>query len=77
MTGEIHRMVVRAAIKALRSLSQEEQDKFLRGIPFPKKSVAWVYKEPTFRSSSEAKAMKLIEKATHSREFMRRIKELK
>jgi hypothetical protein len=77
MTGEIHGMVVRAAIKALRSLSQEDQDKFLRGIPFPKKSVAWVYKHPTLRTKLEDRAMKLIEKATHSREFMKRIKDLK
>jgi hypothetical protein len=74
MTGEIHSMVVKAGIKALKKLKKKDRDKLLKGVPTPDESMEWVYKFPTFRTEMEDRAMRLIERAVKSDDFLEKIK---
>ena len=59
MTGEIHSIIVKAGMKALKMIPKQERRKLLD--KQDEKWIKWVEKHPCFRSSSEDTAMKFLE----------------
>ena len=62
MTGEIYSIIVRAGMEALMAMPKQKRARLCQNLPHIEKMIAWVDKHPTFRSASEDKAMKFIEK---------------
>ena len=64
MTGEMHSMIVRAGLAALRQLPPEEQAKLV-GYKSSNlnEHISWVEMHPMFRSEEDDKAMNIIRRA--------------
>jgi hypothetical protein len=64
MTGELHTVIVRAGMAALRKLPREEQIKLV-GFDFSNldNCIEWVEQNPTFRSEEDERAMDIIRRA--------------
>lgn len=64
MTGELHCIIVRGAIKALRSAPKDKQIEYL-GYDFPNLDLIldWVNSNPTFESEDDKRAMEIIRAA--------------
>lgn len=64
MTGELHSVIVRAGLKALRKLPREEQVKLV-GFDFSNLDtcIEWIEQNPTFRSEEDERAMEIIRRA--------------
>lgn len=77
MTGEIHGLIVRAGIVALRKLSSKERKSLMDDFDCPDEYLQWVYDHPEWRTKSEENIDKYLEKLFNSPEIQRKIKKLK